>query len=102
MLEDASRSPMTPQLHAETLDHIRRVAGPLGMEKIMDEHGLDVIITNSDSMIVAYAAWLGWPIGTFPVGTLDRNGQPWGMFVLARKGGEDKILQVLSLACSGS
>jgi amidase len=91
---------MTPRLHEETLAHVRRVGGPEGLEKLMDEQALDVVLTGSDSMIVAYAAWLGWPVGTFPVGTRNRYGQPWGMFAVARKGREDLILQVMEHAMS--
>jgi amidase len=92
----AAKSSMTPELHAQTIAHCRNVAGTEGLQKLMDENDLDLIISNSDSQLVGYAAWLGWPIGTFPVGALQSNGQRWGGFVVGREGKENSILRFFS------
>jgi hypothetical protein len=83
---------MTPDLHDKALDHIRRVALE-SIESVLNTHNLDVIVANSDSQLISFAAMLGWPIGTFPVNKLRKNGQRWGTFVMGRK--EEDILRLM-------
>ena len=75
---------MTTKLHSESLTHIREIALD-ALETVMSGSNLDLIIANSDSQLISYASMLGWPIGTFPIGALSRNGQRWGGFVLGRR-----------------
>lgn len=98
LLEDVLKTTMTPQSCEETISHVRRIAGPKGLERVMDENGLNVLLSNSDSNLVSYAAWLGWPIATYPVGRHEDNGQPWGMFAVARPNREDLLLRILRAA----
>ncbi len=65
------------------------------MEKKMDEHGLDIVISTSDANLVSFAACAGWPIGTVPLGNLSTNGQPYGWFATARSGREDVLLRFM-------
>ena len=77
------------------LESLRSLAIKL-LESVMDANGLDIIVSASESMLVVYAALAGWPIATVPLGNLKNNGQPFGLFVLARAGREDLLLQFMS------
>lgn len=83
---------MTPEKRLGALTAIRRLAGPEGIAKTMDDHGLDIVLSASESQLVTFAAWLGWPIGTVPMTNWKKNRQPYGLFALARKGREDVLL----------
>jgi len=88
-------SRLTPVAHSASRDALRAFArNTLG--SIMGDHGLDIIISASESMLVVYAALAGWPIATVPLGNLKTNGQAFGLFVLARAGGEDILLQFMA------
>lgn len=39
---------------------------------------------------------LGYPIGTVPLGTVDYNGRPFGLAIIAKAGREDVILAFMS------
>jgi amidase len=58
----------------------------------MEREGLDIVLAASDSTLVSYAAVAGWPIATVPLGALSTNGQPYGLFALARENREDLLL----------
>jgi len=62
----------------------------------MAAKGLDVIISASESTLVVYAAFAGWPIATVPLGNLKSNGQPFGLFVIARSGREDVLIRFMT------
>jgi amidase len=90
---------MTPATHDEALSAIRHKAREEGMQKLMDDTdthgGLDLVLASSDSLLVSYAAWTGWPIGVVPLSRRGSNGQPYGMFALARAGREDVLLRFM-------
>lgn len=74
---------MTPEVHGQSARELHRLASDT-MGKVMAEHSLDVVVANSDSTLIVYAACAGWPIATVPIGNLEDNGQPFGLFVLGR------------------
>ncbi|KAJ9144219.1 Amidase-like protein [Pleurostoma richardsiae] len=86
---------MTSATHAAAATELRRLAREEGAGRVMDEQGLDIILSPSDANLVGYAACAGWPIATTPLGRLARNGQPWGFFAMAREGREDVLLQFM-------
>lgn len=61
----------------------------------MDEIGVDLIVSSSDCSLVSFTACGGYPSGTVPLGQLE-NGLPYGMFVLARRYEEGKIMRFMS------
>ncbi|KAI1411627.1 amidase signature enzyme [Hypoxylon sp. FL1857] len=76
---------------------LRRLALVEGVEKIMLENGLDIVLAPSDSTLVSYAACARWPIATVPLGRLSGVGQPFGLFVLAGAEREEVLLRFMSL-----
>ncbi|KAI1385137.1 amidase signature enzyme [Hypoxylon trugodes] len=86
---------MTEQRHNKVLSELRRIAIN-ELEKSMAD-GLDIVLAPSDSTMVSYAACAGWPIATVPLGRLDSNGQPFGLFAIAREGSDDLLLNFMAL-----
>lgn len=97
----ASKRTLSLSLAAEAATQLRRLAGPAGIGRTMEAHGsggdhLDVVLSSSASTLVSFAACSGWPIGTLPLATMHHNGQPYGMFALAREGREDVLLRLMA------
>ncbi len=90
----ALNSTMTPATHDKVAAELRRRARQI-IGKVLEEHGVDVILAPSDSTLVSYTALAGWPIATVPLGNLAKNGQPFGFFVLAPGGREDVLLRFM-------
>ena len=54
------------------------------MGKAMAAQKVDAVVGASDSTLIMFAACAGWPIATCPLGNLERNGQPYGVFATAK------------------
>ncbi|GAB0138513.1 hypothetical protein EsDP_00006748 [Epichloe bromicola] len=91
----ATRCTMTGETCAEVAAQLGRLATAETMGKMMDEHALDVVLSNSDAALVSYASCAGWPVAAVPLGRMTRSGQPFGMFAIARHGGEDVLLTLM-------
>lgn len=84
---------MTPEKYDKARSGLRKVATET-IEAGMRENGVDIVLAASDSTLVSFAAGAGWPIGTVPLGNLDKNGQPFGFFALAPR--EDVLLRFMA------
>ncbi|KAM7183330.1 putative glutamyl-tRNA amidotransferase subunit A [Naviculisporaceae sp. PSN 640] len=71
--------------------HMRHVARDLGIDKILTENEVDVIIGPAESFMMSLAAGAGYPVACMPLSYLDYNGRPFGLAAIA-KGGEDATL----------
>ncbi|KAI0433439.1 putative amidase [Xylaria sp. FL1042] len=87
---------ITPEFLKAAVVAIRKAAGPGNIDRVLQEHELDVIIAPSDSPISTAAAISGYPIGTMPLGYLEENGRPFGLSILASAHEEAKILGVMA------
>lgn len=61
------------------------------MARYMIDQNLDIVLAPSDSPLIAFTSWAGWPVATVPVGNLTKNSQPWGFFVMSRGGSLDLL-----------
>jgi amidase len=86
---------MSQELHDEGLIRLQRLAGPDGLEKVMNEKGLDLILAASESTLVTFAACAKWPIACVPLGNLTKNDQPFGFFAVAGRGREDTLFKFM-------
>lgn len=75
---------------------MRDVALTRGVNRVLEEHDLDVIIGPADSAMSSFAAAAGCPIATLPLGYLDYNGRAFGMVALAKPNQDAKLFQVMS------
>ncbi|RWA09269.1 hypothetical protein EKO27_g5841 [Xylaria grammica] len=90
-------SGMSEGRHEEVCNELRRLVLEGDMGRLMNDKSLDVVLAPSDSTLVSYSACAGWPIATVPLGRMERNGQPFGLFVLARENREDVLLKFMHL-----
>ncbi|KAI1359944.1 amidase signature enzyme [Xylaria arbuscula] len=90
-------SKMTGDRHKEVCNELQRlvVEGELG--NMMKNTGLDIMLAPSDSTMVSYAACARWPIATVPMSRTESNGQPFGLFALARENREDLLLKFMQV-----
>lgn len=88
---------MTAAEHDEALESIQRIAREDSLARVMAEQNVDIVLSSSDSTLVSFGGCAGWPIATVPIGNLEKNGQPWGMFALARAGREDLLLNFMTV-----
>ncbi|KAI8306776.1 putative amidase [Colletotrichum sp. SAR11_59] len=86
---------MTDDERQAAVSDIRRLAGTDGLGKAMREAQLDVIVSASDSIVVGFAGAAGWPIATVPLGNLETNGQPFGLFITAPERREDLLFRFM-------
>ncbi|KAK5625860.1 hypothetical protein RRF57_001576 [Xylaria bambusicola] len=93
----SNESKMSEGRHQEVCSELRHlvIEGQLG--NLMSKKGLDIILAPSDSTMVSYSACAGWPIATVPLSRMESNGQPFGLFALARENREDLLLKFMHL-----
>ncbi|KAK4446542.1 putative amidase [Podospora aff. communis PSN243] len=68
------------------LKHLTHVSRDLGIDRILKEFNVDVIIGPADSFITSLATGSGYPVAGMPLSYLDFNGRPLGLAALAGKG----------------
>ncbi|KAM0335643.1 hypothetical protein ACHAQA_000692 [Verticillium albo-atrum] len=76
------------------LAHARKVGRDDGIDKILREYNIDVIIGPAESPMSSIAAASGYPIASMPLGYLDFNGRPFGMAALASANQEAVLIKV--------
>jgi amidase len=94
-LINSFNSPLTDEESDMVAREVNRLADRDGLAKFMAMNDVDLIVSNSDCSMVSFAACAGWPSGTVPLGQL-KNGLPYGMFVFARAGEDERIFQFMS------
>ncbi|KAJ5724815.1 amidase signature enzyme [Penicillium malachiteum] len=87
---------MSPDIANEARMAMRKVVGEDGIDKVLNEFGLDVIISPMDSPISTVAALAGYPSATVPLGYLEPSGRPIGFCLVAKANEEGELLSVMS------
>ncbi|PKK50858.1 hypothetical protein CI102_4196 [Trichoderma harzianum] len=95
-LESALQCNISAAENAETLACLRKLAGPDGIDQILNLFKLDAIASLADSPLSSIASAAGYPIATMPLGILDMNGRPFGISMTASKNQEKKLFQIMS------
>lgn len=95
-LENALECNISAAKNAETLASLRKLAGPDGIDRILESFELDAIASLSDSPISSVASAAGYPVATMPLGVLGLNGRPFGISMTASKHQENKLFQIMS------
>ncbi|KKP07161.1 hypothetical protein THAR02_00697 [Trichoderma harzianum] len=95
-LESALQCNISAAENAETLAFLRKLAGPDGIDQILNLFELDAIASLADSPLSSVASAAGYPIATMPLGILDMNGRPFGISMTASKHQEKKLFQIMS------
>ncbi|KAI4220073.1 MAG: hypothetical protein LQ349_008177 [Xanthoria aureola] len=95
-LEEALATKLSPETLDATLQYAREVSRTKGIDKILEDYNLDVIIGPAESSMTDIAAASGYPIASLPLGYLDFNGRPFGMAALASAHQEATLIKVQS------
>ncbi|ATY58913.1 amidase family [Cordyceps militaris] len=95
-LEKALADKSTAEELEEALLLARKVARDEGIDKILREYDLDVIIGPAESPMPTIACASGYPIASLPLGYLDFNGRPFGMAAVASGHQEAVLIKVQS------
>lgn len=95
-LEKALASTLTTETLEAALHHAREVSRTRGIDKILKEYNLDVIIGPAESSMTDLASASGYPIASLPLGYLEFNGRPFGMAALASGHQEATLIKVQS------
>ncbi|KAL7804413.1 amidase signature domain-containing protein [Trichoderma afarasin] len=76
--------------------YMRKVARDLGVERVFQTHGVNVIIGPADGFISTMATSGGYPVAAMPLSYLDFNGRPFGLAALAGRHQEALLVQLMS------
>jgi len=82
--------------YQKALKHLNHVSRDLGIDRILKEFNVDVIIGPADSFITSLATGSGYPVAGMPLSYLEFNGRPLGLAALAGKGQDAVLVKVLS------
>ncbi|KAM0450848.1 hypothetical protein ACHAO4_006239 [Trichoderma viride] len=95
-LENALECKISAAENAETLASLRKLAGPDGIDQILNLYKLDAIASLSDNPISSVASAAGYPVATMPLGVLDLKGRPFGISMTASKHQEKRLFKIMS------
>ncbi|KAJ8132474.1 hypothetical protein O1611_g1152 [Lasiodiplodia mahajangana] len=95
-LVDTIENPISAEQYKNAVEVCRRVARENGIDKVIADHELDLVAFPMDSPCPRVAAAAGYPIATMPLGTLDYNGRPFGLAIIAKAGREDLMFSFMS------
>jgi amidase len=87
---------MEPDHYRELVDFARHRCGPNGIDKVLEDNEVDIILGPGDGALFNIAGTAGYPVASLPLGYLDFNGRPFGMQITARAHQESLLIQAQS------
>ncbi|KAI4870985.1 putative glutamyl-tRNA amidotransferase subunit A [Hypoxylon rubiginosum] len=87
---------LTAEQYEKTLEHLRSISRDHGIDRILREFDVDVIIGPADSFITSLATGSGYPVAGMPLSYLDFNGRPLGVAALAGKNQDAALVKLMS------
>ncbi|KUJ21855.1 amidase family protein [Mollisia scopiformis] len=87
---------MTDDQYHKILQYARKACGPSGIDKALEENGVDVIIGPGDGPLFNLVGGAGYPVASLPLGYSDFNGRPFGLQVFAKAHQEALLVRVQS------
>ncbi|KAI0466325.1 amidase signature domain-containing protein [Xylaria cf. heliscus] len=95
-LVDTIKNPINSEQYRDAVAVCRHVSRENGIDKALSESNVDLLAFPMDSPCPRVAAAAGYPIATMPIGTLDYNGRPFGLAIIAKAGREDVMFSFMS------
>ncbi|CAG9952035.1 unnamed protein product [Clonostachys rosea f. rosea IK726] len=77
------------------LRNVRDLGRTRGIDKILNEHNIDVIVGPADSQFTKIAAAAGYLVASLHLGRLDYNGRGFGMLAIAGANQEAKLFEAM-------
>ncbi|KAL7951871.1 putative amidase [Trichoderma barbatum] len=91
-LINALKYNIPPSVVDDAIRDVRQAAGPDGIDRVLEEYGVDAIIAPTETEIHKIASFAGYPIGTMHLGYLLPSGRPHGLSILSSKSNDALIL----------
>ncbi|TPX13844.1 uncharacterized protein E0L32_005788 [Thyridium curvatum] len=98
-VDDAASLVLSAEEYAAHLQNARTLSRTDGIDRMLQDYGIDVIIGPADSQmtkIAAAAVHSGYPVASLPLGFIDYNGRGFGMLAMAGANQEAKLFEVMS------
>nr|ODN92661.1 hypothetical protein L203_00941 [Cryptococcus depauperatus CBS 7841] len=82
---------MTDEQYHSLLSFARDSCGKRGIDKTLEENGVDIIMGPEDGLLFSIAGSAGYPIASLPLNYLDFNGRTFGLQIIT-KAHQDALL----------
>ncbi|KAI1122078.1 putative glutamyl-tRNA amidotransferase subunit A [Nemania abortiva] len=86
---------LAPEEYEKRVNHFRKISRDQGIDKILQEHNVDVILGPADSFITSFAAASGYPIACMPLSYLKFNGRPLALAALAGRNQDATLIKMM-------
>ncbi|KAL7936507.1 amidase signature domain-containing protein [Trichoderma chlorosporum] len=86
-LERCEKTAITSEERANYVAHLEKFGRDEGIDKLFDEHDINVVIGPLESPLYYFAAACGYPVAAMPLGYLEYNGRPHGLGAVAKEEG---------------
>ncbi|KAJ9137774.1 Amidase signature domain [Coniochaeta hoffmannii] len=80
----------------ELLKHCERWAATEGVDKVVSEHGVDVVVCCSDSFFAGVSVASHYPMAAVPLGYIESSGRPYGLQAIAPANQEAKLIKFMA------
>ncbi|KAF2657867.1 amidase signature enzyme [Lophiostoma macrostomum CBS 122681] len=98
--QNGLRKAQSFSMSAEDIEKNLRIckqwAATEGVDKVIEEHGVDVIVAPCDSFFAGVSVASQYPLASIPFSYVTSSGRPYGLHVIARANEEDKIIKFMS------
>ncbi|KAM3443914.1 hypothetical protein MY4824_000362 [Beauveria thailandica] len=92
----ALNATMDPEEYRKLIDQARNTCGEKGIDRVLEENEVDIILGPGDGTMFIIAGTAGYPVASLPLGYLDFNGRPFGMQITARAHEDALLIQAQS------
>ncbi|KAM3502973.1 hypothetical protein MY10362_004487 [Beauveria mimosiformis] len=92
----ALHATMDPEEYRKLIDQARNTCGEKGIDRVLEENEVDIILGPGDGTMFIIAGTAGYPVASLPLGYLDFNGRPFGMQITARAHQDALLIQAQS------
>ncbi|EGX92259.1 amidase family protein [Cordyceps militaris CM01] len=92
----ALNATMDPDEYRKLIDEARITCGEKGIDRVLEENEVDIILGPGDGPMFVIAGTAGYPVASLPLGYLDFNGRPFGMQITARAHEDALLIQAQS------
>nr|UMZ45363.1 hypothetical protein [Paramyrothecium roridum] len=81
----------------ERLDACKQWAATDGIDKVVQEHGVDVVVCCSDSFFAGVSVAARYPMAAMPLGYIASSGRPYGLLAIAKANEEAKLVKLMAI-----
>ncbi|KAF2498920.1 amidase signature enzyme [Lophium mytilinum] len=94
--DEAQEMSMSNEATQKNLRICKQWAATEGVDKVIEEHGVDVIVAPCDSFFAGVGVGARYPLASIPFGYVESSGRPYGLHVIAKANEEEKIVTFMS------